>query len=84
MRIAGAPAGWAAAELPAAGRRCDRGHRCSSGRSATAATQIKRLAVQTHAKAGWLALLRGDLAAATDAPRPADASPTPRPTSCRT
>ncbi len=35
--------------------------------AATAASEIKRLAVQTHAKVGWLALLRGDLAAATDA-----------------
>jgi tetratricopeptide (TPR) repeat protein len=33
--------------------------------AATAASEIKRLAVQTHAKAGLLALLRGDLAAAT-------------------
>ena len=36
-------------------------------RAATAASEIKRLAVQTHAKVGWLALLRGDLGAATDA-----------------
>ena len=36
-------------------------------RAVTAASEIKRLAVQTHAKAGWLALLRGDLAAATEA-----------------
>lgn len=35
--------------------------------AATAASEIKHLAVQTHAKAGWLALLRGDLAAATAA-----------------
>ena len=36
-------------------------------RAATTASEIKRLTVQTHAKLGWLALLRGDLAAATDA-----------------
>ena len=52
--------------------------------AATAASEIKHLAVQTHAKAGWLALLRGDLAAATAALEAGRRIPDTSPTNCRT